>query len=103
MSPKRVIWIAAIAALLYIGFAVFIFTNFELPEMSPSALSLVALAAIVQIGAKWFFGMLFRESVRESGGELRRFSAFKGALVGAGVARLIPPAGRSQPLRCRGR
>ncbi len=98
MSPKRVIWIAAIAALLYIGFAVFIFTNFELPEMSPSALSLVALAAIVQIGAKWFFGMLFRESVRESGGELRRFSAFKGALVGAGVARLIPAGGAITPV-----
>ncbi len=98
MSPKRVIWIAAIAAVLYIGFAVFIFTNFELPEMSPSALSLVALAAIVQIGAKWFFGMLFRESVRESGGQLRRFSAFKGALVGAGVARLIPAGGAITPV-----
>ena len=31
MSPKRVAWIAAIAAVLYAGFAGFILNNFDLP------------------------------------------------------------------------
>lgn len=98
MSPKRVAWIAAIAAILYIGFAGFILSNFELPAMSTVAWALVTLAAVAQVGAKWFFGQLFRESVKEVGGELRSYSAFKGALVGAGVARLIPAGGAITPV-----
>lgn len=100
MTPKRVAWIAAIAAVVYIAVAYFIFNNFadELPEMSTSALALVFLAAIAQIAAKWFFGQLFRESVEETGEDLRSYSAFKGALVGAGVARLIPAGGAITPV-----
>lgn len=98
MSPKRVAWIAAIAAGLYIGFAGFILNNFELPEMSRSAWGLVGLAAVAQIAAKWFFGLLYKESVEEAGGQLKAFSAFKAALVGAGVARLIPAGGAITPV-----
>ncbi len=98
MSPRRVAWIAAIAALLYTGVAVFVLSNFELPKLSAVAVGLVAVAAVAQIGAKWFFGLLFRESVEEAGGTLRPYSAFKGALVGAGVARLIPAGGAITPV-----
>ncbi len=98
MSPKRVAWIAAIAAVIYIGFAGFIVSNFELPQMSVSAWSLVLVAAISQITAKWFFGLLYKESVEEAGGTLRAYSAFKAALVGAGVARLIPAGGAITPV-----
>ena len=98
MSPRRVAWIAAVAAILYIGVAAFVLSNFELPEMSPSALGLVALAAVAQIGAKWFYGLLFRESVQEAGADVGRYSAFKAALVGAGVARLIPAGGAITPV-----
>lgn len=100
MTAKRVVWIAAVAAVIYIALAVFIFNNFgaDLPEMSSVAFGLVAGAAVVQIGAKWFFGLLFRESVQEAGDKLRPYSAFKGALVGAGVARLIPAGGAITPV-----
>lgn len=98
MTPKRVLWIAGIAAVLYIGVAYWVVNNFELPPLSGSILLLVLLAGVVQIGAKWFFGFLFLESIRETGGELRPWSAFKAALVGAGVARLIPAGGAVTPV-----
>ncbi|MEX1125768.1 MAG: lysylphosphatidylglycerol synthase domain-containing protein [Acidimicrobiia bacterium] len=98
MSPKRVAIIAGISAVVYIGVAVFVFDNFELPPMSPVAWALVGAAALAQISAKWFFGLLFKESVEEAGGSLKAVSAFKGALVGAGVARLIPAGGAITPV-----
>lgn len=98
MSPKRVFAIAAIAAALYAGFAYWVVTNFEIPPLRGYALVLVILAAICQISAKWFFGILFRESVAKTGEELKRWSAFKAALVGAGVARLIPAGGAITPV-----
>ena len=98
MSPRRVFWIAAMAAALYIGLGYWVVTNFEIPELSASALALVVVAAIAQISAKWFFGMLFRESVQEAGEDLRPWSAFKAALVGAGIARMIPAGGAITPV-----
>ncbi|MEX1134351.1 MAG: lysylphosphatidylglycerol synthase domain-containing protein [Acidimicrobiia bacterium] len=100
MSPKRVAIIAGISAVVYIGVAVFVFDNFggKLPPMSPVAWALVGAAAFVQISAQWFFGLLFKESVEEAGGSLRATSAFRGALVGAGVARLIPAGGAITPV-----
>lgn len=91
-------WIAVTAALLYVGFAGFVLTNFELPEMTPASFGLVGLAAVAQIAAKWFFGLLYKESVEEAGGRIRALSAFKAALVGAGVARLIPAGGAITPV-----
>ena len=100
MSPKRVIWIAVIAAVLYTVFAYWVVTNpnFDLPPMAGSAWAIVVLAAVCQIAAKWFFGLLFRESIQEIGSDLRPWSAFKAALVGAGVARLIPAGGAITPV-----
>lgn len=98
MSPRRVLWIAAIAAVLYAAFAYWVLTNFDIPPMSGAAWALVAVAAICQISAKWFFGLLFRESVERTGNDLRRYPAFKAALVGAGVARLIPAGGAITPV-----
>jgi uncharacterized membrane protein YbhN (UPF0104 family) len=98
VSPKRVAWIAVIAAVIYIGVAGFVLNNFELPEMDSLAWTLVGLAAVAQIAAAWFFGLLYKESVEEAGGTLRAFSAFKAALVGAGVARLIPAGGAITPV-----
>lgn len=98
MSPKRVFWIAGIAAVLYAGFAYWVVTNFDIPPLRGQALALVILAAVSQIGAKWFFGLLFRESVQQTGSNVDRWSAFKAALVGAGVARLIPAGGAITPV-----
>lgn len=98
MSPKRVFWIAGTAAVLYIGVAYWVINNFDLPPLSGSAVGLVVLAGAVQIGAKWFFGFLFRESIQETGANVRPWSAFKAALVGAGVARMIPAGGAITPV-----
>jgi hypothetical protein len=100
MNPKWVLWIAGVSAVLYIGVAFWVINNpnFDIPPLSGSALALVVLAGFVQITAKWFFGLLFRESVRKAGGEIRAWSAFKAALVGAGVARMIPAGGAITPV-----
>ncbi len=100
MSPKRVIWIAVIAGVLYIAFGYWVVTNpnFDLPPIKGAALAIVVAAAVCQIAAKWFFGLLFKESIQETGSDVSAFSAFKAALVGAGVARLIPAGGAITPV-----
>lgn len=98
MSPKRVLIIALVAAVIYAGFAYWVLTNFEIPPLRGAALGFVVLAAICQIGAMWFFGLLFRESVQETGNGVKPWSAFKAALVAAGVARLIPAGGAVTPV-----
>lgn len=98
MSPKRVLAIAMVAAILYGIFGYWVVTNFDIPELSGSALALVVLAVVCQITAKWFFGLLFRESAQQVGEDIALWSAFKAALVGAGVARLIPVGGAVTPV-----
>lgn len=100
MSPKRVFWIAAIAAVLYTAFAYWVVTNpdFDLPPIEGAAVAIISAAALCQIAAKWFFGLLFKESIQEIGSDVGAWSAFKAALVGAGVARLIPAGGAITPV-----
>lgn len=98
MSPKRILLIAGLAAAVYIGFAIFVFSNFDLPEMGPSTLAWVGLAAVLQISSKWPYGLLFRESAKQVDSDIRPYSAFRAALVGAGVARLIPAGGAITPV-----
>jgi len=100
VNPKRVVWIAAFVGVAYIGVAIWVVNSdfVEIPDLSGSALALVLAAGVTQIAAKFFFGLLFRESVQEAGGNLRRWSAFKAALVGAGIARLIPAGGAITPV-----
>lgn len=98
MSPARVLWIAAIAAVLYAAFAYWVITNYDIPAIHGWAWALMILAVACQITAKWVFGLLFRESVEEAGSEIKPWSAFKAALVGAGVARLIPAGGAVTPV-----
>ena len=100
MNPKRVVWIAALAAVGYVAAAILLVNSdfVEIPPLSGSALALVLAAGVSQIAAKFFYGLLFRESVQEAGGNLKRWSAFKAALVGAGIARLIPAGGAITPV-----
>jgi hypothetical protein len=98
VSPKRVFWIAGIAIVLYAVFGYWVVTNYEIPPLRGAALAIVVLAAICQIAAKWFFGLLFKESIRKTGADVKSWSAFKAALVGAGVARLIPAGGAITPV-----
>ncbi|MFQ5523022.1 MAG: YbhN family protein [Acidimicrobiia bacterium] len=98
MTPKRVLWIAGTAAFLYVGAFYWVVTNFDIPPLSAYAVSLILAGGAVEITAKLFFGLLFRESIRHAGGEVSPWSAFKAALVGAGVARLIPAGGAITPV-----
>lgn len=98
MNPKKVLWIALIAAVIYAGVLVWVLNNYEIPEIRGEAWAYILAAAVAQIAAKWFFGSLFRESVEETGQDLKQFSAFKAAMVGAGVARLIPAGGAVTPV-----
>lgn len=98
MSPRRVFLIAGIALVLYAIFGYWVVTNYEIPPLRGAALAIVVLAAVCQIAAKWFFGLLFRESIQETGSNVSQWAAFKAALVGAGVARLIPAGGAITPV-----
>ena len=98
MTPKRVLIFAVVAAFLYAAFGYWVVTNFDIPEISGWAWALVAAAVACQIAAKWFFGLQFRESAEMVGEDLSPWSAFKAALVGAGVARLIPVGGAVTPV-----
>lgn len=98
MSPRRVLWIAVAAAVVYIAVGYWVVNNFDIPPLTAEAIGLVLLAAVCQISAKWFFGLLFRESLQEAGKDIRPRSSFIAALVGAGVARLIPAGGAITPV-----
>ena len=98
MTPRRVLIFAVVAAVLYAAFGYWVVTNFEIPTIRGSAWALVVVAVVCQIGAKWFFGMQFRESAEVVGENIPLWPAFKAALVGAGVARLIPVGGAVTPV-----
>lgn len=98
MKPKRVLWIALIAGVVYAGVLIWVLNNYEIPPIKGFAWVYIGTAALAQIAAKWFFGLLFRESVEETGEDLKPFPAFKAAMVGAGVARLIPAGGAVTPV-----
>ncbi len=98
VTPKRILWIASTAAFLYIGAFYWVVTNFDIPTVGPYAVLLIVVGGVVQISAKLFFGLLFRESIRRAGGDIAVWSAFKAALVGAGVARMIPAGGAITPV-----
>lgn len=98
MSPKRVLSIAAIAVVIYAAVTVWVLNNFEIPPIRGTAWIYLCLAVIAYLGAIWFYGLLFRESVQCSGSDIRPWSAFKAAIVGAGVARLIPAGGAITPV-----
>ena len=91
-------WIAATAAVVYIAVGYWVVNNFEIPPLSAFVLVLVLAAAVAQITAKWFFGLLFRESIQKTGADIRPWTAFKAALVGAGIARMIPAGGAITPV-----
>lgn len=95
---RTVIVVAGVTAALYFGAAVVALLNVDVPGFGIGAALLLVVAAAAQITAKWFFGGQFRHGVIEAGGQLASRSAFRAALVGAGVARLIPAGGAITPV-----
>jgi uncharacterized membrane protein YbhN (UPF0104 family) len=95
---RTILVVASVAALLYAGALVGALLNLEVPKLTWIDWLMLILASVAQIGAKYMFGMQFRHGVMETSGSLHPSSAFKAALVGAGVARLIPAGGAVTPV-----
>jgi acyl phosphate:glycerol-3-phosphate acyltransferase len=74
------------------------FTRGELVQLTLWGGGLLLLAIATEFLGKWLFGVMFRDGVRRTGRELSRSMAFRSALVGSGVARLIPAGGAITPI-----
>lgn len=74
------------------------FTRGDLVSLSMWGGLLLGLAVSSEFAGKWLFGMMFRDGVHRRGGRLSASGAFRAALVGSGVARLIPAGGAITPV-----
>lgn len=90
--------IAAVAAIAYAVVLVISLRNLDLPPFGILAILLLLAAVVAQLAGQYFFARLFRHGIIESGGFVSIRSAFRAALVGSGVARLIPAGGAVTPI-----
>lgn len=74
------------------------FTRGDLAQISLWGAILLLVAIGAEFVGKWMFGVMFRDGVKRSGRQLSRATAFRAALVGSGVARLIPAGGAITPI-----
>lgn len=74
------------------------FTRDELSQLSILGIALLFVAIATEFLGKWAFGEMFRDGVRKTGSDLSGGTAFRAALVGSGVARLIPAGGAVTPV-----
>ncbi len=98
MSVRRV---AVTAGLLIVAYAlafVFLVDGSEFPQMGAGTIAVLVLAMVVQLGALWMFGELFRHGVAATGRHITTGLGFRAALVGATVARLLPVGGAVTPV-----
>jgi putative heme transporter len=98
LSRRTIFVIASVTALVYAVALVLTLTNLDIPPFDFLSGILLIVAAAGQLAALWAFGLQFRHGVVETGGHLQARSAVKAALVGAGVARLIPAGGAVTPV-----
>jgi uncharacterized membrane protein YbhN (UPF0104 family) len=95
---RTILIVASVAALLYATALIGALLNLDVPDLSALDSLMLVGAVVAQLSAIYAFGRQFRHGVIETGGNLRPTSAFKAALVGAGVARLIPAGGAVTPV-----
>lgn len=88
----------AVTTVLYSAGLVYLFRRYPLPPLSVLGGFLVGASVIAQFAAKWAFGLLFRDGIIAGGRNLSVADSFRAALVGAGVARLIPAGGAITPV-----
>ena len=77
---------------------VFLVDEGDIPRLDSSALALVVLAAALQLVSIWFFGELFRQGVTATERFVTPVGAFRAALVGSTVARILPGGGAVTPV-----
>lgn len=98
LGRRTIIVIAAVTAVIYAIALVLTLRNLDIPPFGFLSGALLLVAAAGQLAALWAFGLQFRHGVLETGGHLQPTSAVRAALVGAGVARLIPAGGAVTPV-----
>src|SRR5688500_13831126 len=95
---RTILVVAAVAGLLYAAALIGALLNLDVPAFTWLDWVMLMAAAGAQIGGIYMFGLQFRHGVIATRGNLAPLSAFKAALVGAGVARLIPAGGAVTPV-----
>ena len=97
-AHQSVIAVGAVLIIAYGLGAWWILRQPDAATLGVAGFGLLTLGIASEFAAKWMFGELFREGVTASGLRLDRGSAFRAALVGAGIARLIPAGGAVTPV-----
>lgn len=95
---SHLLWVPA---LLIVGFPTYVWlAGSQAIDLRISFVTVALLlgAASTELGAKFAFGALFRQGAATAGIHMSLGTAFRAALVGTGVARLIPAGGIVTPL-----
>jgi len=96
-TPAAVTALAAATAVFY-GVALWwVAGRYPLPRLDGRGAALLAAAVACEGAAKWEVGRLFRRSAARDGVVVPAGAAFRGALAGAAVARLVPLGGAVTP------
>ena len=82
----------------YAAVLVWILTGRGLSLPGPVGVSLLGCAVAVQASAAVLYGRQFRHAVSQTGRDLRGRAAIRAALIGSGVARLLPAGGAVTPV-----
>jgi uncharacterized membrane protein YbhN (UPF0104 family) len=82
----------------YGALLVWILTGRGLPLPGPIGVVLLACGVAVQASAAVIYGRQFRHAVAQTGRDLRGRAAIRAALIGSGVARLLPAGGAVTPV-----
>lgn len=93
-------WGVAVGTIALVGYAVAFafFLDIGALDLSWGDVGLLLIATVLQLAALWLFGELFRQGVLAAGNQLKRGTAFRAALVGSSIARLLPAGGAVTPV-----
>lgn len=97
-AAPRLVLVGGMLVVVYGAGAWWLMSWLERPDVGIIGLALLAGGVACEFGAKWAFGGLFNEGLTTAGTPIPARSTFRAALVGSGVARLIPAGGAITPV-----
>lgn len=98
MSLRRAAFAGGSVLALYLVAFWFLADRSGLPPIGPTTMAMLAVAVVLQMGAVWLFGEMFRDGLRARGRSITTGLGFRAALVGSTVARLLPAGGAVTPV-----
>lgn len=98
MSTRSIALMAGVVLVVYAVVFGLTIEPGELPAITPAMVVVLAVAVLLQIGAVWLFGELFRVGIEATGRSISTGLGFRAALVGSTVARLLPAGGAVTPV-----